>query len=79
MKIELTDLQFKKLIELLDAAIKSTPYDSTIFSERFNKGFYIGLKENLESQRILNNDADVKSFGDPVEWQKKEREDRKID
>ena len=35
-----------------------------------------GLQEAL---KLIEKSVDVSSFGDPVEWQKKEREDRKID
>jgi len=31
-----------------------------------------------EAKRILNKGADVSNFGDPIQWQKKDRKDRKI-
>ncbi len=31
-----------------------------------------------DAKRILKKGADVSNFGDPIEWQKKDRTDRKI-
>lgn len=35
-------------------------------------------KSKDEAKRILKKGADVSNFGDPIEWQKKDRTDRKI-
>jgi len=79
---------FKKIVEGKD--IKTVPY---IFSNKEKELRYIkncddifgcvpcdvewAIGSKLYKEKILNDG--ISNFGDPIEWQKEERKDRKID